>query len=80
MDIAARLALSKRTHGLYSAAAARRNKDSKNRRCLHNGWKGGKLEILAMNKLDDKTDASMALAGKELFIRGKQNLYCIAEK
>ena len=39
-----------------------------------------KLEILATNKLDDKTDASIALAGKDLFIRGKQNLYCIAEK
>jgi outer membrane protein assembly factor BamB len=42
--------------------------------------KGPKLEILATNKLDDKTDASIALAGKELFIRGKQNLYCIGEK
>jgi len=42
--------------------------------------KGPKLEILATNKLDDKTDASIALAGKTLFIRGKQNLYCIEEK
>jgi outer membrane protein assembly factor BamB len=42
--------------------------------------KGPKLEILATNQLDDKTDASIALAGKELFIRGKRNLYCIAEK
>jgi outer membrane protein assembly factor BamB len=41
--------------------------------------KGPKLEVLATNKLGDKTDASMALAGKELFIRGRQNLYCIAE-
>jgi len=41
--------------------------------------KGPKLEILATNKVDDKTDASIALAGKELFIRGKQNLYCIEE-
>ena len=40
--------------------------------------KGPKLEILATNKLDDRTDASMALAGKELFIRGQQHLYCIA--
>jgi hypothetical protein len=42
--------------------------------------KGPKLEVLATNKLDDKTDASIALADKELFIRGKQNLYCIAQK
>lgn len=41
---------------------------------------GTKPEILASNKLDEKTDASMALTGKELFIRGKQTLYCIAEK
>jgi len=40
---------------------------------------GTKVEILASNKLDDRTDASVALAGKELFIRGHQNLYCIAE-
>jgi len=39
---------------------------------------GAKLEILATNKLDDRTDASIALAGKELFIRGQQSLYCIA--
>jgi len=42
--------------------------------------KGPKLEILATNKLDEKTDASIALTGKQLFIRGKQTLYCIAEK
>jgi outer membrane protein assembly factor BamB len=41
---------------------------------------GPKLEILATNKLDDKTDASLALAGKEVFVRGHQSLYCIAEK
>ncbi len=38
-----------------------------------------KIEPLATNKLEDRTDASMALVGKELFIRGKENLYCIAE-
>lgn len=37
------------------------------------------LEVLATNKLDDRTDASIALVGKELFIRGHENLYCIAE-
>jgi outer membrane protein assembly factor BamB len=38
---------------------------------------GPKLEVLATNHLDDKTDASPALAGKELFVRGRQYLYCI---
>jgi outer membrane protein assembly factor BamB len=38
-----------------------------------------KVEVLATNKLDDRTDASVAMVGKELFIRGKENLYCIAE-
>ncbi len=42
--------------------------------------KGAKLEILATNKLDDKTDASLALAGNEIFLRGKESLYCIREK
>lgn len=40
---------------------------------------GLKVEIQATNKLDDRTDASPAMAGQELFIRGKENLYCIAE-
>jgi len=39
---------------------------------------GPKLEILATNKLDDQTDASIALAGRELFIRGRAYLYCVA--
>ena len=39
---------------------------------------GPKLEIVSRNKLSDKTDSSIALAGKELFIRGNENLYCIA--
>jgi outer membrane protein assembly factor BamB len=41
--------------------------------------KGPKLEVLAKNKLDDKTDASLALVGKELFLRGHQYLYCLAD-
>ncbi|MHB1307620.1 MAG: outer membrane protein assembly factor BamB family protein [Limisphaerales bacterium] len=36
-------------------------------------------EVLASNKLDDKFDASAALVGKELFLRGHQFLYCLAE-
>lgn len=42
--------------------------------------KGPTLEVLATNKLDDKTDASIALVGRELFIRGHKHLYCLAEK
>lgn len=36
------------------------------------------LEILATNRLDDKFDASPAIAGRELYLRGMQNLYCLA--
>ncbi|MCW5558075.1 MAG: PQQ-binding-like beta-propeller repeat protein [Verrucomicrobiae bacterium] len=37
------------------------------------------LEVLATNKLDDGFDASPAVAGADLFLRGRENLYCIAE-
>lgn len=40
---------------------------------------GDKLEILAANELDDKIDASPALVGRQLFLRGESHLYCIAE-
>jgi outer membrane protein assembly factor BamB len=36
------------------------------------------VEVLASNKLDDAFDASPAIASNQLFLRGKQNLYCIA--
>ena len=42
--------------------------------------KKGTAEILATNKLSEHTDASLALVGKEVFVRGSENLYCIAEK
>lgn len=41
---------------------------------------GPELEIIARNKLNDKTDSSIALAGKDLFIRGHESLYCIAQE
>jgi outer membrane protein assembly factor BamB len=41
---------------------------------------GDKLEILAINKLDDPIDASPAVVGKQLFLRGRKYLYCIEEK
>jgi outer membrane protein assembly factor BamB len=40
----------------------------------------GKLDILATNKLEDGFDASPAIAGRDLFLRGHGYLYCIAEK
>jgi outer membrane protein assembly factor BamB len=43
--------------------------------------KGPKAEVLAVNKLEDgRTDASLALAGKDLFLRTAHSLYCISEK
>ncbi|MBN8249302.1 MAG: PQQ-binding-like beta-propeller repeat protein, partial [Verrucomicrobia bacterium] len=36
------------------------------------------LEVLATNKLDDGFDASPAVAGTDLFLRGRANLYCLA--
>ncbi len=41
--------------------------------------KGGTaLEIIATNALDDKFDASPALAERELYLRGYRHLYCVA--
>ena len=37
------------------------------------------LEILATNTLDEKFDASPALAGKDLLLRGQRFLYCLAQ-
>jgi outer membrane protein assembly factor BamB len=38
-----------------------------------------KPEVLALNHLDDSFAASPALAGNELYLRGRGHLYCIAE-
>ncbi len=40
----------------------------------------GQLEVLAINKLDERIDASPSAAGKELYLRGSESLYCLAEK
>ncbi|MEL6108021.1 MAG: PQQ-binding-like beta-propeller repeat protein [Planctomycetota bacterium] len=37
------------------------------------------MEILATNQLDDQFHASPALAGNQLFLRGRKSLYCLAE-
>jgi len=40
---------------------------------------GPRFEVLARNSLDDGFDASPALVDEYLYMRGQQNLYCIAE-
>jgi outer membrane protein assembly factor BamB len=40
--------------------------------------RGPALEILACNTLDDRFDASPAVAGDALFLRGHRSVYCIA--
>jgi outer membrane protein assembly factor BamB len=37
------------------------------------------FEVLATNQLDERIDASPAVAGNELFLRGHEHLYCVAE-
>ncbi len=39
---------------------------------------GPTYEVIATNKLDDKFDASPALVGSELYLRGYRHLYCVA--
>lgn len=38
-----------------------------------------KPEVLAMNRLDDSFSVSPAVASQELYLRGEQYLYCLAE-
>lgn len=40
---------------------------------------GVKFEVISQNQLDDHFDASPAIIGNELYLRGLKNLYCIAE-
>ncbi|WP_047812717.1 PQQ-binding-like beta-propeller repeat protein [Rhodopirellula islandica] len=40
---------------------------------------GNELEAIATNKLDDEIDASAAIVGDQIFLRGKSHLYCIGE-
>ncbi len=39
-----------------------------------------KVEVLSTNRLPDAFDASPAIVGKQLFLRGEKFLWCIAEK
>lgn len=38
------------------------------------------LEVVSINKLDDGFDCTPAVAGKELFLKGKKSFYCIENK
>jgi outer membrane protein assembly factor BamB len=38
-----------------------------------------KFEVVATNTLNERIDASPVMLGKELFLRGHEHLYCIAE-
>jgi outer membrane protein assembly factor BamB len=38
--------------------------------------RGATLDVLATNKLDDSFDASPAIAGRQLFLRGQKHVYC----
>jgi outer membrane protein assembly factor BamB len=37
------------------------------------------VKVVSKNQLDDNFDASPAIVGDELYLRGLRNLYCIAE-
>jgi outer membrane protein assembly factor BamB len=41
---------------------------------------GDEFEVLATNRLDDGFDASPAMVGPQIFLRGKEHLYCIEER
>ncbi len=41
--------------------------------------KGTELEVLASNNIGETIDATPAIAGKQIFIRGEKHLFCIAE-
>lgn len=41
--------------------------------------KGAQLKVLSTNQLDDQFNASPAIAGTQLFLRGRKFLYCIEQ-
>ena len=38
------------------------------------------LEVLATNPIDEPMDASPAIVGRDLFLRGRDHLYCIGRR
>lgn len=41
---------------------------------------GATFEVVSTNPLDDKIDASAAIVGDQIFLRGRSHLYCISEQ
>ena len=41
---------------------------------------GPKYEVLSQNKLNDRFDASPVIVGKDIYLRGYDNLYCISQE
>jgi outer membrane protein assembly factor BamB len=41
---------------------------------------GDRLRVLATNRLDEGIDASPAIVGKQLFLRGAEHLFCIEQR
>ena len=41
---------------------------------------GPTFKQLAVNRIDDAVDASMAIVGDEIYLRGRQHMYCIADR
>ena len=39
-----------------------------------------KLEVIAVNKLDDDIDCSPAFVGDEMYLKGKEYLYCVSKQ
>ncbi len=42
--------------------------------------RSNKLDVLATNQLDDEFNASAAIAGRQLFLRGRKSLYCLEDR
>ena len=40
---------------------------------------GDRVEVLAVNRLGEPVDASPAVAGKQLFLRGEKHLWCFED-
>jgi outer membrane protein assembly factor BamB len=51
----------------------------RNGACAVINHKTDKLEVIATNTLDEKIDASPAIADNQLFLRGREFLYCLQE-
>jgi hypothetical protein len=69
-------------HGVYASPVSARDRIyilSREGACVVLK-KGPKAEVLAVNRVaDDHSDASLALSGKDLFLRTRHSLYCLTQ-